>query len=66
MIRFWSHFVVLLKSDTQANNIQHNNKLNVSINIMVECCYAECHKQATYVECKYADSNGAVKWLDFQ
>ncbi len=28
--------------DTEHNDIQQNNKLNMTLSIMVECCYAEC------------------------
>ncbi len=29
-------------NDIQHNDIQHNNKLNTTLSIMVECCYAKC------------------------
>jgi hypothetical protein len=42
-------------NDTQHNDIQHHSKWNVTLNIIAEHCYAECHIKAPYAECHYAE-----------
>jgi hypothetical protein len=55
-----------LHNDTQHNDIQHKNTQHYETQhtgsaLMLIVTYAECHTEALYAECRYAECCGAMK-----